>query len=69
MSAVNDFDAWYEKLSLEEKRDVVLHIVNNKFRPLNEGYYGGPSGILTRGLYAGPSGQTQTTSRCPVCGK
>ena len=68
MSAIKDFDVWYEKLTLDEKKEVVLYIINNKFRPLNEGFYGGPSGTLIRGLFAGPSGQTQS-QRCPVCGK
>jgi hypothetical protein len=68
MSVTTTFDEWYEKLSSDEKRELMIHIVKNKYRPLNEGYYGGPSGILTKGLFAGPSG-VGNSGRCPVCGK
>ena len=68
MSVISTFDEWYEKLSSEEKKELLIHIVKNKYRQLNEGYYGGPSGILTKGLFAGPSG-VGSSGKCPVCGK
>jgi len=68
MSAITAFDEWYEKLPSEEKKELMIYIIKNKFRPLNEGYYGGPAGVLTKGLFAGPSG-VGNSNKCPVCGK
>lgn len=66
MSAIETFDNWFKNLSAEEKKEIVLHVVKKQASKVNEGYYGGPTGYLQKGLFAGPSG---TTQRCPVCGK
>jgi len=68
MSAITVFEDFFKKLSNEEKRELIEHVLKKYLQPVNEGFYGGPSGLLQKGLYAGPSG-TNNSQRCPVCGK
>jgi hypothetical protein len=67
MSVTKTFDDWYEKLSSDEKSQVLGHILNKKCQIACEGFHAGPSGLMTKGLFVAPSGSISKT--CPVCGK
>jgi hypothetical protein len=67
MSVVKNFDEWYEKLTSEEKKEVLGHILNTKCQISCEGFHAGPAGLLTKGLFVAPSGSTVKV--CPICGR
>lgn len=69
MSAVNDFDVWFNKLLKSEKEEVLAHIFKEKITVATEGLYTGPSGKqLIKGMYVGPSGSTNVQT-CSGCGR
>jgi len=69
MSAIEQFETWYDKLSTKEQKDLLGHILSSKLSIVTEGFHTGPFGdILARGYYSGPAGQSQSIS-CPYCGK
>ncbi len=67
MSVTKTFDNWYEKLTSDEKSEVLSHVLNTKCKLACEGFYAGPTGLMTRGLFVAPSGAAAKV--CPVCGK
>ncbi|MFY0729963.1 hypothetical protein [Pseudomonas sp. NFX15] len=69
MSAVNTFDAWYERLSDEDKQKILKHIFDEKLFITNEGYHAGPAGEFVKGIFSAPSGMFYTQARCKLCGK
>ncbi len=69
MSAVNDFDVWFNKLLKSEQEKVLAHIFEQKITLATEGIHTGPSGKqLTKGMYVGPSGSTSARI-CTGCGR
>lgn len=69
MTAIEQFDKWYNQLSQLEKSELISHIISSKLQVCNEGFYTGPTGnMLTKGLYTGPAGQL-VSNLCPRCGK
>lgn len=67
MSAITDFDRWFNGLNPREKQELLDHIFNRRFVQMNEGLFAGPSGDLVKGMFAGPAASTQ--ARCPTCGR
>lgn len=68
MSAIKNFDDWYEKLSPSDQSKILEHILNNKCQVACEGFHAGPHGVLQKGLFVAPSGSS-ALKKCPVCGK
>ncbi len=68
MSVIKTFDDWYEKLSSEDKSNILRHIINTKCQVACEGFHAGPHGTLQKGLFVAPSGSS-AQKKCPVCGK
>jgi hypothetical protein len=67
---VDDLKTWFEKLSREEKVEVVTFLYEGKAL-LREGMYVGPRPNLvlnTRGLHVGPA-PSASASVCPSCGR
>lgn len=61
---VEKFEKFYQDLSSEDKSLLLKHILNSKIMNLNEGYYSGPSGTITKGLFTGPSNSQRVCSTC-----
>lgn len=68
MSAIQEFENWYNRLTERDKSNLLSHILETKITSCNEGVYTGPSGMVIKGLFAGPSGNSNS-DRCPHCGK
>jgi hypothetical protein len=65
MSAIDDFDRLFMRLSETEKKELLTHVYNNHLRKrITEGLFGGPA-VVTKGLFGGPAGSTQQV--CPTC--
>jgi hypothetical protein len=67
MSVKRVFDEWFNKLTPNEKSEVLGHILNNHCNVACEGFYTGPTGLQTRGVFVAPSGSTSRV--CKICGK
>jgi len=63
---IETFENWYKNLSDDQKKQLLDYIFNNKIKPINEGFFAGNIGILTKGLFSGPIGSQRV---CPTCGK
>lgn len=62
------FKLFFNALSPEEKKQAVDYILQSQgIKPLNEGFYSGPSrDTIEKGLYSGP---VNTNGKCKLCGK
>lgn len=62
------FKLFFNVLSPEEKKQAVNYILQTQgIKPLNEGFYSGPSrDTIEKGLYSGP---VNSNEKCRVCGK
>ncbi|MFJ5398370.1 hypothetical protein [Pectobacterium sp. CHL-2024] len=68
MSAIEEFDEWYNELPLSVQGEILRHILNNKCQVSCEGFYSGSHGVLEKGLFVAPSGNS-VQNKCPICGK
>ena len=65
MSVNKIFDNWFDKLSSEEKQDLLMHIFENRVASM-EGFFSAPSGQVIKGLFTAPTGSLGANT-CPVC--
>jgi hypothetical protein len=68
--AKQNLDAWFEKLSNDERKDVLRYLYGDQdlrvTQPVVEGLYLGPSpGLEKKGYHLGPA----PTRACPTCGR
>jgi len=67
-SNVTALKNWFNKLSDDDKKDVITFLYGNEGLMLDGVYCGPKPGIATEGLYLGPPPQSSSDS-CPRCGK
>ena len=61
------FKLFFNTLNQEDKDEAIRYILNSQqIKPLNEGFYTGPSRTIEKGLYTGPSSSNE---KCRICGK
>lgn len=81
MSIKENFDSWYDSLSLNDKKKIIDYILEShtNLTYTTEGYHAGPSGrikMILDGIHAGPSGNSKSMNsvasndkKCLCCGK
>lgn len=61
------FKLFFDALNQDDKNEAIRYVlVSQNIKPLNEGFYTGPSKTIEKGLYTGPSSSSE---KCKICGK